>query len=355
MRGFAAQADRNGFIESANGVCQEGVEFDSLRFGITEFSVGAQVGEVLLLKRIFGFNWICSGGKTGMAGDKAKHSDGDILRLGGCEHFLNHIGVVVLPVRMKDAGVDSETDAVAVALTTFGGVDSLFEVRCIQFIMPDCFAAVDAPGDDCLVVGFDGKEVIDVSAFGKQHKEGVWQARKELYEHRCKIGNVVEGERIEHFAHIEADFVQRAVGEFSDLPEHCVVIDIDFDEGVVFAIYESEIAVGAAIGTAVGDWNEFVIGATADMRAEFPVEFVYERRCLTNHQGLFAFENALAEGGIGGRSEPLVVDDFDRRGWKQIHYAAGFRKLDGFSPEQNNIRRKVFGGIQKLFSKTLLF
>jgi hypothetical protein len=169
VKDFPAQANGYGFVEAANGIDEEGVEFDSLRFGITEFSVGAQVGEVLLLKRIFGFNWICSGGKTGMAGDKAEHSDGDVFRLSGGEHFLNHIGVVVLPVRMKDAGVDSETDAVAVALTTFGGVDSLFEVRCIQFIMPDCFAAVDAPGDDCLVVGFDGKEVIDVSAFGKQH------------------------------------------------------------------------------------------------------------------------------------------------------------------------------------------
>lgn len=50
MRGFPAQADGYGFVEAADGIYQEGVEFDSLRFWITEFAVGAQVGQVLLLK-----------------------------------------------------------------------------------------------------------------------------------------------------------------------------------------------------------------------------------------------------------------------------------------------------------------
>ena len=345
MRGFPAQANGYSFVEAANGVYQKGIEFDSLRFGITEFAIGAQGGQILLSERVFGLGGICLNGETGMAGDKAEHSDGDILRFRGEKHFLNHIGVGVLPVRMQNTWIDSEADSVAVVLATFGGSDSFIEVCCIQFIMTDCVGAVDAPGDNRLVIGFDGKEIIDVAAFSKQHKIGVRESGEKLHENRRKVCNVVEGERIEHFAHIEADFMQRAIGEFSDLPEHCVVIDVDFDEWVVFAIYENEVAVCTAIGTAIRDGNEFVIGATANTGAELPVEFVEERGCLANHQGLFAFEDALAEAGCGG-NEPLVVDDFDRRRWEQIHYAASFRKLGGFSPEQNSIRCPGLGGIQ---------
>lgn len=290
-----------------------------------------------------------------MAGDKAEHSDGDILRLGGEKHFLNHIGVGVSPVRMQNAGVDSETDTVAVVLTMLCGGNSLVENRGIQLVIPDCFGAVDAPGDDRLVVRFNGEQITDICAFCKQHKKGVGQAGEEIHEHRREVRNVVESERIEHFAHIERNASCIVADEFCYLTQHCVVIDVDFDEGVVFAIYEREIAVCAAIGTAVGDGNEFVVGAAEDMRAEFPIESVDERGCLANHQGLLAFENALAGREVGQRSEPLVVDDFDRRGWEQVHYAAGFRKLGYFSPEQNRLRRKCFGSIQMLFSRTVLF
>jgi hypothetical protein len=347
MRCFTAQADRNGFIEAANDVYQEGVELNSLRFGITEFAVGAQICQVLFLERFFYFEGICLSGKTGMAGDKTKHSDSDVLGFGGSEDFLNHFGIGGFPIRMKDAGVDSETDTVAVILTASGSVDSLIKVGCVEFVLADCLGAIDAPGNNCLVIGFDGKEVIDVAAFSKQHKECVRHVREEIDEHRGEVGNLVKGKRIEHFAHIETDFVQRTIGEFGDLPQHCVVINVDFDEGVVFAIDQSEVAIGAAIRAAIRDGNEFVIGTTANLGAEFSVEFVDERRCLTNHQNFFAFNDCPAGRTHLRRSESLVVNDLNLGRGEQAGYTPGLGVLGDFSPKQNQFRRKVFSGIQK--------
>ena len=266
-----------------------GIKFDTFIFGVTQFAIRSEISQILLLERFFGFDGICLGGETGMAGDKAERSEGDIFWFGGCEHFLNHISVSGLPVRMQDAGVDTEADSIAMLLAEPGGVDSFVEVGSTQFVLPDCFAAVDAPGNDCLVIGFNGKQIADIGAFGEQHKKGVGQAGEEIHKHRREVCNVVEGERIEHFAHIEADFVQRAIGEFIDLPEHCVVINVYFYEGMVFAIDEGEIAVCAAIWAAVGGGDEFVIRTAAGIRAEVAIKIIDERGCLANHQGSFAF------------------------------------------------------------------
>ena len=125
--------------------------------------------------------------------------------------------------------------------------------------------------------------------FGKQHKKSIRQAGEAIHKYWREVCDVVEGERIEHFAHIEADFVKAAIGEFIDLPEHCVVINVYFYEGMVFAIDEGEIAVCAAIWAAVGGGDEFVIRTAADTRAEVAIEIIDERGCLANHQGSFAF------------------------------------------------------------------
>jgi hypothetical protein len=215
-----------------------GIKFDTFIFGVTQFAVGSEVCQVLLLERFFCFDGICLGGKTGMAGDKTERSEGDVFGFGGCEHFLDHIGVGGLPIRMQDTGVDTEADTVAMLLAEPGGVDSLIEVGGIKFVLPDCFTTVDAPGNDCLVIGFARKQIADICTFGKQHKKSIRQSGEEIHKHWREVCNVVEGERIEHFAHIEADFVQRAIGEFVDLPEHCVVINVYFYECMVFAIYK---------------------------------------------------------------------------------------------------------------------
>ncbi len=167
MRGFPAQADRDSFIEAANGTDDMGIEFDTFIFGVTQFPIRSEVGQVLLLKRFFGFGGIRLNGKARMAGDEAEHSDGDVFGFSGSKHFLNHIGVGGLPIRMQDARVDTETDAIAMLLTESGGVDSLVEVGGIKFVLRDCFAAVDAPGNYCLVIGFDGKQIADICAFGE--------------------------------------------------------------------------------------------------------------------------------------------------------------------------------------------
>ncbi len=309
-----------------------GIKFNTLIFVVTQFSIRGEIGQILLLERFFGFGGIGLSGEMRVAGDKAEHSDSDVFGFGGSEHFLNHIVVSGLPVRMQDAGVDTETDAIAMLLAEPSCVDSLVEVSSIQFVLPDCFAAVYAPGNDGLVIGFDGKQIADIRAFGEQHKKGVRQVGEEIHKHRREVCNVVEGERIEHFTHIEAYFVQRAISEFSYLPEHCVVIDVYFYEGMVFAIDEGEIAVYATIGTAVGGGNEFVIRTAADMRTEFAVEIIDERGCLTNHQGSLAFNDCLA-GSSGIREVSLTAYDFDLCGGKEIDDSLCLRGVSDFFPK----------------------
>jgi len=332
MRGFPAQADRYGFVETSNGIDDMGIKFDTFIFGVTQFPIRSEVGQVLLLERFFGFGGICLNGKARMARDEAEHSDGDVFGFGGGEHFLNHIGVGGLPIRMQDAGVDTETDAIAMLLAEPGGVDSLVEVSGIQFVLLNRFVAVDAPGNDCLVIGFDGKQIADICAFGKQHKEGVGQAGEEIHKYRREVCNVVKSEGIEHFAHIEADFVQRTIDEFSDLTEHCAVIDVDFYEGMVFAIDEGEIAVCAAIWTAVGNGNEFVIRTAADMGAEFAVEIIDERGCFANHQGSLAFNDCLA-GSSGIREVSLTAYDFYLCGGKELNDSLCLGGIGDFFPK----------------------
>lgn len=196
MRGFPAQTDRNCFIKAANGIDNVGIKFDTLTFGITQFPVASEVCKILNLKRSFGFGGICLGGQTGMAGDEAEHSDSDILRLSGCEYFLNHFSVRVLPVGMQNAGVDTKANTVAVILAASSGVDSLVEIGGIKLILIDCFAAIDAPGDDGLVIGFDGKQLADVCAFGKQHKVSIREPGKEIDKRWREVCNVVEGENL---------------------------------------------------------------------------------------------------------------------------------------------------------------
>jgi len=335
MRRFTAQADRDGFIKAANGIDDMRIKFDTFIFGVAQFPVGSEVGEVLLLDCFFGFNGIRLGSEAGMAGDEAEHTDCDILRLGGFEHFLEHFSISVLPAGMKDAGVDTEANTVTVILTEPGGGDSLIEVGSVEFILPDCLGAIDAPGNDSLVIRFDGKQIVDICAFGKQHKKRVGEPEEEIHEYRREVYNVVESEGVEHFAHIEADFMSRQVriSEFGNLLKHCIVVDIDFDEGVMFAIDERQIAIRAAIRTAIGSGNEFVIWPAAKTGAEFAVEFVNKRGGLSNHQGSFAFDKRLAKGTSGGRGVSLMTDSLDLRGGKKLDDSLCLAGFGDFFPK----------------------
>lgn len=62
---------------------------------------------------------------------------------------------------------------------------------------------------------------------------------------------MVESETVEHLAHVEADHAAGPGDGSSDLPEHGLVVDIDFDEGSVFSIDECEIAICAVEGASV--------------------------------------------------------------------------------------------------------
>lgn len=346
---FSAQADRDSFIEASNSINDMGIKFDTFIFRVTQFTVGGKDRKVLLLERFFGFDGICLGSEAGMARDEAEHSDGDIFGFGRSEHFLNHLSIRILPVRMQYARVNSETDTVAVILTKTSSFNSLVEAGSVQFVLPDCLVAVDAPGNDRLIIRFNGKQIVYICAFGEQHKICVWQTREELDKLRCKISNVVKGKRVEHFAHIEAYFSsqQPGVGELSDLLKHCVVVDIDFYKWVVFAINKRKITVRAAIRTTIGNWNEFVIRPAANTKAELPVKFINERICLTNHQSSFTFDKRLTERMSGGRGISLTADSFDLSGGKKLNNPLCFAGLGDSIPKQNRIRFEFSGCIHK--------
>lgn len=345
--GFPAQTDGDCSIETADGIDDMRIKLDTLILRVTQFPVGGEFGEILNLQCSFCFNRICLSGQTRMAGDETQHSDGNIFRLGGFEYFLNHFGVGILPAVMNYARVNSETNTIAMILTSSSGVDSLIEVCGIKLILIDCQGAINTPENHCPVVGFYGNEVVNIAALGKQHKAGIRQTGKEINKHRRKICNVVEGEGVEHFAHIEADFAQRAVSEFGDLPEHCVVVDVDFYKLVVFAIDHREIAIRAAIRAAIGSRDKFVIRTTTKAGAEFAIEFVNKRRRITNHKGSLAFNKRPSKGAARGRGITLLTYVFNLRGRENFNNSLCLTAISDFSPKQYRIRFELFGSIHK--------
>ena len=103
-----------------------------------------------------------------------------------------------------------------------------------------------------MVIRRHDQEVVDVAALGEEHQVCTGKASEERNQHGGQVGYVVEGEAVEHFAHVEIDTAWGRGDGTAELLEHRVVIDIQFDEGGMFAIDEGEIAVGAMVRTAVG-------------------------------------------------------------------------------------------------------
>ena len=87
---------------------------------------------------------------------------------------------------------------------------------------------------------------------------------------------MVQGKAVEHLAHVEAYLACRASDRFAYLSEHCVVVDVDLDEGRVFAIDECQITVRAEVGTAIGERDQLVIRFAADVVTEASIRVLYE-------------------------------------------------------------------------------
>ncbi len=88
---------------------------------------------------------------------------------------------------------------------------------------------------------------------------------------------MVKRKTIEHFAHIETNFAVRVGQSFSYLPEHRIVIDIDFYKWGVLTIDKCQIAICTVIGTAVRDRNQFVVRTATDVKAKPTIEMSYKR------------------------------------------------------------------------------
>lgn len=162
-------------------------------------------------------------------------------------------------------------------LALFGRFYTLIKVGCAQFILADYLLSIKAPGDNRVTVGLDGQQIIDIAAFGQQHQKAVGKAGEKWNQYFRQAGYVVECETVEHLAHIETNLAVRVSHGFSYLPEHGIVIDIVFYKWGVFAIDKRQIAICAVVWTAVRDRNQFVVRATADIRAKPAIKIPYKR------------------------------------------------------------------------------
>lgn len=152
---------------------------------------------------------------------------------------------------MKNAGVNSKAYSVAMLLATSCGIYPLVKTCGAWFKVGYGFVGVEAPRDDRLPVRFNREQVVDVRTLGQEHEVCVRESAEEGDEHSCKLCDVVEGEAVEHLTHVEACYTIRSSSGFSDLFEHGVIVDVDFDEGGILSIDEREVAVCAVVGTAV--------------------------------------------------------------------------------------------------------
>ncbi len=269
-----------------------------------------------------------------MAGQQAEHSERDVLRLCGGQHFFDEVGIFGLVVLMKDNRVNSKAYSIAMLLTASCGGEALVE-RCGARLEGGYgFVGVERPGDDSVAVRLDGEQIVDVGAFGQEHKICFRESGEKGDELSCKVCNVVKSKRVEHLTHIEGGYTCRGGNGFSDLPEHSVIVDVDFDEGRVAAVDEGEIAVCAVVGTSVGYGDELVVWTAADISTEVAVEAADERRGSAQHKSSFACDECLAGDDVRWRLIPLVVDYGDICRWEHCENPAGIGMVGYLSPQQ---------------------
>lgn len=158
-----------------------------------------------MLRKSFGTIAVCRSGEAKMTRQQSEHTEGDVFGSEGGEHFLNKFFIAMLPIRMKNSGVDTDADSVAVFLAQSGGIDTLIEARGARLVCFDNIFAVKTPRNDCPAIRLNGQQVVDIAAFGQKHQVSPREAGEKGNEHLCQVGYVVEGETVEHFAHIESD------------------------------------------------------------------------------------------------------------------------------------------------------
>ena len=155
---------------------------------------------------------------------------------------------------------------------------------------------------------------------------------------------MVECEAVEHFAHVEAD-CSVGLGGASDLAEHGIVVDVDFDEWRVVSIDVCEIAICAIERAAVGDRHQLMIRPAKHIRAEIAVGLAHERRSLADHQDFLAVEKGLARRCIGRRMISLLLDDSNLCGREEPDKTLSFGVLGDSFPQQYCSRFELFGRI----------
>ena len=125
-------------------------------------------------------------------------------------------------------------------------------------------------------VRLDSQQIVDVAAFGEQHQVRSRQTAKKWNQHFCQISHMVKSETVEHLAHVEA-YVAGGVGNGPvNLPEHGVIVDVDLDKRLPFAIHKSQIAVCAMVGTTIGDRNQLMVRPAGNARSQRTIELLHK-------------------------------------------------------------------------------
>ena len=98
---------------------------------------------------------------------------------------------------------------------------------------------------------------------------------------------MVESNAVEHLTHIKTNFFVGTISSLADLPEHRIVINVDFDQWKEFTVDISKIAICTIIWTAVRNRHKFIIGMASDIFAEPTVKVPHKRGGLSDHQSSF--------------------------------------------------------------------
>lgn len=167
---FAAEAYWDFPVNASDRVDQKFVEVQTLFSGVAQFAVSGTFIETLI-EELFGRIFISPANKLQMTWKESQHSERDVLWICIVKNTCNQFGVVVLPAWIKYAGIYSVANSIAVILAKSCGFDPFIEICCSLLKRSDCLSGVKAPGDNGIVVGLNGKQIIDIAAFGQQHKK----------------------------------------------------------------------------------------------------------------------------------------------------------------------------------------
>jgi len=341
---LATETDGNMLVETANPINQGRVKLDTLLGRIAEFSVRRSTGQPHV-PQPGSATAVSTRGKTEMSGQQAQHAQCDVLRLKKGERFSNQLGIVAAPILREDTRIDTQSDAIPVLLAAFGRLETFIQAGGAHLVSFNHSLTVQAPRHHDPAIGFDTQEAVNVRTLCQQHQVPLREAGEERDQSSRQKADVVQGETVEHLAHVEGHRTAPAGYRLSYLLEHRVVVDAHLDQRQIITIDVREIAVSAIVRTAVGDGDKLRIGATEYPPAETAVKVLYERGRLANHQHpLSAYDGVVPRPPRYG-DRALLLHDPDVRSREHLDDTPSFSVSFHFSPQQDRVGSECLGRV----------